>query len=155
VIIMTTNAGAKEMDGGSIGLGATVTQNESKRDKAIKNYFSPEFRNRLDAIINFNKLGNEYIIKIVEKFLIELETKLAAKNVEMIVNEEAKQWLADKGYDPLMGARPLARLIDLEIKKPLSNEVLFGELEKGGKVEIELNGEKSGLKFRFPAKVPA
>jgi ATP-dependent Clp protease ATP-binding subunit ClpA len=155
VIIMTTNAGAKEMDGGSIGLGATVTQNESKRDKAIKNYFSPEFRNRLDAIINFNKLGNEYIIKIVEKFLIELETKLAAKNVEMIVNEEAKQWLADKGYDPLMGARPLARLIDLEIKKPLSNEVLFGELEKGGKVEIELNGEKTGLKFRFPAKVPA
>ena len=152
---MTTNAGAKEMDGGSIGLGATVTQNESKRDKAIKNYFSPEFRNRLDAIINFNKLGNEYIIKIVEKFLIELETKLAAKNVEMIVNEEAKQWLADKGYDPLMGARPLARLIDLEIKKPLSNEVLFGELEKGGKVEIELNGEKTGLKFRFPAKVPA
>ncbi len=155
VIIMTTNAGAKEMDGGSIGLGGTTTQNESKRDKAIKNFFSPEFRNRLDAIINFNKLGNEFIIKIVEKFLIELETKLASKNVEMIVKEEAKQWLADTGYDPLMGARPLARLIDLEIKKPLSNEVLFGELEKGGKVEIELNGDKTGLKFKYPAKVPA
>jgi len=155
VIIMTTNAGAKEMDGGSIGLGSQISQNESKRDKAIKNFFSPEFRNRLDAIINFNKLGNEFIIKIVEKFLIELETKLAAKNVEMIVNEEAKQWLADKGYDPLMGARPLARLIDVEIKKPLSNEVLFGELEKGGKVEIVLNEDETGLKFKYPAKVPA
>ena len=155
VIIMTTNAGAKEMDGGSIGLGSKSTQNESKRDKAIKNFFSPEFRNRLDAIINFNKLSNEFIVKIVEKFLMELETKLAGKNVEMVVNDEAKLWLADTGYDPLMGARPLARLIDVEIKKPLSNEVLFGQLEKGGKVIIELNDDKTGTSFTYPVKVHA
>ncbi|MCO4794107.1 MAG: ATP-dependent Clp protease ATP-binding subunit ClpA [Bacteriovoracaceae bacterium] len=149
VIIMTTNAGAKEMDSGSIGLGAPTEQDSSKRDKAIKNFFSPEFRNRLDAIINFSKLGNEFIIKIVDKFLIELETKLATKNVAIEVNESAKQWLADTGYDPLMGARPLSRLIDVEIKKPLSNEVLFGSLEKGGKVEISLNKDKNGLNFKF------
>lgn len=154
VIIMTTNAGAKEMDAGAIGLssGAGAIENISKRDQVIKNFFSPEFRNRLDAVIHFNKLDDSYIIKIVEKFLIQLETKLAAKNVEILVSEEAKTWLAQKGYDPKMGARPLARLIDQEIKKPLSQEVLFGKLEKGGKVLVEVDKQAGKLSFDFPKK---
>lgn len=154
VIIMTTNAGAKEMDAGAIGLssGSGAIENISKRDQVIKNFFSPEFRNRLDAVIHFNKLDDSYIIKIVEKFLIQLETKLAAKNVEIVVSEEAKMWLADKGYDPKMGARPLARLIDQEIKKPLSHEVLFGKLEKGGKVLVGVDQKTAKLSFDFPNK---
>lgn len=154
VIIMTTNAGAKEMDAGAIGLssGSGAIENISKRDQVIKNFFSPEFRNRLDAVIHFNKLDDSYIIKIVEKFLIQLETKLAAKNVEIVVSDEAKKWLADKGYDPKMGARPLARLIDQEIKKPLSHEVLFGKLEKGGKVLVGVDQKTAKLSFDFPNK---
>lgn len=154
VIIMTTNAGAKEMDAGAIGLssGSGAIENISKRDQVIKNFFSPEFRNRLDAVIHFNKLDDSYVIKIVEKFLIQLETKLAAKNVEIVVSDEAKKWLADKGYDPKMGARPLARLIDQEIKKPLSHEVLFGKLEKGGKVLVGVDQKTAKLSFDFPNK---
>ena len=152
VIIMTTNAGAKEMESGSIGLGATSNKiGASKRDKALKNFFTPEFRNRLDGIIFFNRLETDFIVRIVEKFLTELETKLAAKNVELIVSEEAKRWMADTGYDPKMGARPIARIVDQQIKKPLSNEILFGELEKGGKVEVilKIEGEEKSLDFKF------
>lgn len=151
VIIMTTNAGAKEMEAGAIGLtsGAQVVENTAKRDQAIKNFFSPEFRNRLDATIHFNKLTDSYVLKIVDKFLIQLEAKLAAKNVDFEVNDEAKNWLADKGYDPKMGARPLARLIDQEIKKPLSQEVLFGKLEKGGRVTVGLDRGLDKLVFEY------
>lgn len=154
VIIMTTNAGAKEMEAGAIGLtsGAQLVENTTKRDQAIKNFFTPEFRNRLDAIIHFNKLADSYVLKIVDKFLIQLETKLAAKNVDFEVDDEAKEWLAEKGYDPKMGARPLARLIDQEIKKTLSQEVLFGELEKGGRVHVGLDGELDKLIFNYSKK---
>ena len=140
VIIMTTNAGAKQMEAGSIGLGQVKLEgNTAKRDQTLKNFFTPEFRNRLDAIIHFNKLGNEFIVKIVDKFLLDLESKLAAKNVEIQVTDAAKKWLAKTGYDPKMGARPIGRIIDQQIKKPLSNEVLFGELSKGGKVVVDLS----------------
>lgn len=140
VIIMTTNAGAKQMEAGSIGLGQVkIDGNTAKRDQTLKNFFSPEFRNRLDAIIHFNKLGSEFIVKIVDKFLLDLENRLASKNVEIEVTEKAKLWLAKTGYDPKMGARPIGRIIDQQIKKPLSNEVLFGELSSGGKVVIDLN----------------
>lgn len=154
VIIMTTNAGAKEMEAGAIGLtsGAKVAEHSAKRDQALKNFFTPEFRNRLDAIIHFNKLSDSYVLKIVEKFLIQLETKLAEKNVDFEVDEQAKKWLADKGYDPKMGARPLSRLIDQEIKKPLSQEVLFGQLEKGGRVIIGLDRELDQLVFSYKKK---
>jgi ATP-dependent Clp protease ATP-binding subunit ClpA len=149
VIIMTTNAGAKQMEAQRIGLGGNETSgNESKRDKTLKNFFSPEFRNRLDGIIHFNKLGNEFILKIVDKFLMDLENRLASKNVELIVSEKAKNWLAKTGYDPKMGARPIGRIIDQQIKKPLSNEVLFGNLEKGGKVEVDINS-KEKLVFNY------
>lgn len=154
VIIMTTNAGAKEMEGGSIGLGGgqKTPENTSKRDQVIKNFFSPEFRNRLDAIIHFNKLDDSYVLKIVDKFLLELETKLVEKQVEIEVSESARGWLADKGFDPKMGARPLARLIDTEIKKTLSHEVLFGKLEKGGRVRVDYKAGSDGLSFTFESK---
>jgi ATP-dependent Clp protease ATP-binding subunit ClpA len=147
VIIMTTNAGAKDMDAGSIGLAKGSNVNISKRDSAIKNHFSPEFRNRLDGIVHFNKLSTDFVIKIVEKFISALEVKLVAKNVELEVSDEAKKWLADTGFDDKMGARPIARIIDLELKKPLSSEILFGQLTKGGKVLVELKEDKLFLKI--------
>lgn len=156
VIIMTTNAGAQEMEAGSIGLGQQTLDNTTKRDRALKNFFTPEFRNRLDGIIYFNRLDNKYIVRIVEKFLYELEEKLLAKQVELQVTDEAKEWLASVGYDPKMGARPISRLIDTLIKKPLSHEVLFGKLEDGGCVVVDLKKDKKaqnttdeGLQFTY------
>jgi ATP-dependent Clp protease ATP-binding subunit ClpA len=151
VIIMTTNAGAKEMEGGSIGLGGAqkTAENTTKRDQVIKNFFTPEFRNRLDAIIHFNRLDDSYVVKIVEKFLMQLEAKLGEKNVELEVTTAAKEWLARHGFDPKMGARPLGRLIDTEIKKPLSHEVLFGKLEKGGRVQVDYDSASDALKFQY------
>jgi len=150
VIIMTTNAGAKEMESGSIGLsGGKAKEATHKRDKAIKNFFTPEFRNRLDGIIHFNGLGTDFIVQIVEKFLAELEAKLIAKNVHLEVDEEVKEWMAETGYDPKMGARPIARIVDNEIKRPLSQEILFGELEKGGTVKVVLKDEKGKKKLGF------
>ena len=133
ILIMTTNAGAKEMDSGSIGLnnGNFVDLN-SKRDKVIKSFFSPEFRNRLDGVIHFNKLSPEFIIKIVDKFLLEIEEKLSQKSVELVVEAEVKDWLADNGYDPKMGARPIGRLIDEKIKRPFQKSSCSGALKKVG-----------------------
>jgi ATP-dependent Clp protease ATP-binding subunit ClpA len=152
VIIMTTNAGAKEMEGGNIGLsGGKSKEATHKRDQAIKNFFTPEFRNRLDGIIHFNRLGTDFIVQIVDKFLTELETKLAEKNVNLEVDPEVKVWMAETGYDPKMGARPIARMVDNEIKRPLSKEILFGKLEKGGTVRVVLKDDsgKKTLGFEF------
>lgn len=150
VIIMTSNAGAKEMEGGSIGLGKSLDNQSHKRDSAIKSFFSPEFRNRLDAIVHFSKLGDDQVLKIVDKFLIQLETKLSEKNVELIVEESARNHLAKVGFDPQMGARPLGRIIDHEIKKPLSHEILFGKLEKGGVVVVSIDEKDQKIVFKFP-----
>ena len=147
VIIMTTNAGAKDMDAGKIGLGNDKTGNISKRDKTIKNFFSPEFRNRLDGIIHFNKLSTEYVVKIVEKFVSELDMKLIPKNIELVVSENAKTWLAENGFDEKMGARPIARMIDQKLKKALSGEMLFGKLTKGGKVYVDVKDNDLELKI--------
>lgn len=142
VLIMTSNAGANEMESGSIGLGSKTKFNVVKRDKALKNYFSPEFRNRLDEIIHFNHLKPTNINSIVEKFIFELETLLSEKKVEINLNKEAIDWFAKNGYDEKMGARPLKRLIDDKLKKPLSSEILFGKLENGGVVNISINEDK-------------
>lgn len=150
VIIMTSNAGAKEMEGGSIGINKEANAQTFKREQRIKEFFSPEFRNRLDAIVHFNKLGSDQILKIVDKFLIQLETKLAEKNVELKISESARLYLAKIGFDPQMGARPLARIIDTEIKKPLSHEILFGKLEKGGVVVLSLDDIHQKIVFNFP-----
>jgi ATP-dependent Clp protease ATP-binding subunit ClpA len=149
IVIMTSNAGAKEMEAGSIGLagvrGGEI--NSTKREAAIKGYFTPEFRNRLDAIISFNKLGNTNIDMVVSKFLIELEGQLIEKKVDLEVTSVAKSWLAKNGYDDKLGARPIARLINDKIKKPLAHEILFGKLEKGGKVIVDLKNDE--LEFNF------
>jgi ATP-dependent Clp protease ATP-binding subunit ClpA len=149
VIIMTSNAGAREMDSNSIGLVQNLENNSSKRDSAIKNFFSPEFRNRLDSIVHFNKLSNNEILKIVDKFLLILESKLQEKSVLLKVNESARLHLSKIGFDPKMGARPLARIIDNEIKKPLSNEILFGKLEKGGVVSVFFDEETQKIGFKL------
>lgn len=154
VLIMTSNAGAKEYEAGSIGLGSAKTkENTVKRDQAIKNFFTPEFRNRLDAIVHFNKLSESNIISIVDKFLMELENQLMEKGVDLEVELEAKKWLAKEGYDPKLGARPIARLINEQIKKPLAHEILFGKLSQGGKIVIDI--EKDKLSFDYKTqKVP-
>ncbi len=150
ILIMTSNAGAKEMEGGSIGIYKEANAPTFKRDQSLKNFFTPEFRNRLDAIVHFNKLGEEQILKIVDKFIILLEIKLAMKNVELKVDESVRIHLAKIGFDPQMGARPLARIIDVEIKKPLSHEILFGKLEKGGLVVVSLDDINHKITFKFP-----
>ncbi len=150
ILIMTSNAGAKEMEAGSIGLGGKVSGNElnsTKRDQAIKNFFTPEFRNRLDAVIGFNKLSHNNIEMVVNKFLMELENQLVEKKVELEVSSAAKDWISRNGYDDKLGARPLSRLIDDKIKKPLAHEILFGKLENGGKVMVDVKND--GLDFTF------
>ena len=138
ILIMTTNLGAQEMEKGNIGLGSSVDDTLSKRKQAIKNFFSPEFRNRLDHIIHFNRLDEDYILRIVDKFIMELKEKLSAKHVELIIEDTARKWLAQNGYDAKMGARPIGKLIDNKIKKVLSKELLFGKLAKGGKVTVKI-----------------
>jgi ATP-dependent Clp protease ATP-binding subunit ClpA len=149
ILIMTTNAGASDLARTPIGFGreiggggATYADNE-----AITKMFAPEFRNRLDAIVPFQNLLPETVEKVVDKFITQLEGQLADKNVEIELSEEARKWLAVKGYDPAMGARPLARVIQEKIKRPLAEEILFGKLEKGGVVHVELKGD--ALSFEY------
>ncbi len=139
IIIMTTNAGASEMSRPSIGF--TSQDHSSDGMEAIKKLFTPEFRNRLDTIIQFKALDPKTIAYVVDKFLFELEEQLHDKKVTLTVDNSVRLWLADKGYDALMGARPMSRLIQEEIKKPLAEELLFGSLEEGGSVKVSLSDE--------------
>jgi ATP-dependent Clp protease ATP-binding subunit ClpA len=120
---------------------------------AIEKLFSPEFRNRLDAIIPFNSLNHEVMEKIVDKFMAELGDQLAAKNVSLVLDAEARSWLAEKGFDPAFGARPLGRLIQKEIKDVLTDELLFGELAAGGSAQIRLKDD--ALDFIFTGREKA
>jgi len=147
ILIMTSNAGAKEMDKNVIGFGDRANDTRSKGADAIKNLFSPEFRNRLDSIITFNPLNPEIMKKVVDKFVSEFQRSLSKKKVRISLSDDARTWLASKGYEPAFGARPLARLIQTEIKDVLSEEVLFGRLRKGGKVSITLAEDK--LSFAY------
>jgi len=139
ILVMTTNAGAEQMARSSIGF--TEQDHSSDGGEAVKKLFTPEFRNRLDAIINFSDLDKSTIVHVVDKFILELETQLADKNVVITVDEGARTWLAEHGYDRAMGARPMARVIQENIKKPLADEILFGKLAKGGEVTVS---EKDG-----------
>ncbi len=152
VLVMTTNAGAEETSRRSIGF--TEQDHSSDGLEALKRYFTPEFRNRLDAIVQFKPLSPETVLNVVDKFILELEQQLEEKRVALIVDQEARQWLADTGYDPKMGARPMARVIQQHIKRPLANELLFGELVNGGRVRLlmrdgqlafEINGQPRDL----------
>ena len=138
ILIMTSNAGAKDMDMGSIGFGDRSKDTQAKSGDAITKLFNPEFRNRLDGIITFNPLNPGIMKKVVDKFIDELRHQLLRKKVKIVLSEEARDWLAGRGYDARYGARPLARLVQTEIKDALSEEVLFGKLKKGGTVRIGL-----------------
>jgi ATP-dependent Clp protease ATP-binding subunit ClpA len=115
----------------------------------IKKIFTPEFRNRLDNIIWFDHLSTEVIHQVVDKFIVELQVQLDQKGVSLEVSQEARDWLAEKGYDRAMGARPMARVIQDNLKKPLANELLFGTLVDGGQVTVELDAEKNELLYDF------
>ncbi len=143
ILIMTTNAGASDMAKAGIGFGST--QRTGEDEEAIKRLFTPEFRNRLDAVIPFTKLSRANIGKVVEKFIFQLEAQLADRNVTIELSPEANEWLADHGYDEQFGARPLGRVIQEHIKKPLAEELLFGKLERGGTVRV-LVEEVAGIK---------
>ena len=147
ILIMTTNAGAAELAKPPIGFART--EREGDDEEAIKRMFAPEFRNRLDAVIRFAALSPKVIVRVVDKFIIQLEEQLADRNVTIELSAAARTWLAEKGYDPTYGARPLARLIQEEVKKPLADELLFGKLAKGGRVQVGLKDGK--LTFSFPA----
>jgi ATP-dependent Clp protease ATP-binding subunit ClpA len=136
ILVMTSNLGARDNENNTIGFGDLSKDGED--DKAIKKFFAPEFRNRLDAVIKFTKLSQEVVVQIVKKFVGELNNQLKDKGIEISVNAETTKWLAVKGYDKKMGARPLARLIDNKIKSPLSRRVLFGDLKEGGLVKINV-----------------
>ena len=137
ILIMTTNAGASEATRASIGF--TTQDHSSDAMSAIRKLFTPEFRNRLDAIIQFNGLDRATILSVVDKFLFELEQQLEEKHVSMTVDAGVRDWMAEKGYDPQMGARPMARVIQEHIKKPLAEELLFGRLSHGGRVRISVD----------------
>ena len=146
ILIMTTNAGAETMQKAIIGFSAKREQGDEMSD--IKRLFTPEFRNRLDAMISFKALDNEVILRVVDKFLMQLEAQLHEKKVEAHFSDELKAWLAEKGFDPLMGARPMARLIQDTIRSALADELLFGRLVNGGKVTIDLD-EDDKVKLVF------
>ena len=136
ILIMTSNLGAADNERNTIGFGEL--EREGEDDKAIKKFFAPEFRNRLDGVIKFNKLDSSVVEQIVKKFVSELNTQLKDKGIEIALETSATKWLAEKGYDKKMGARPLARLIDSKLKTPLSRRVLFGDLVNGGLVTVSV-----------------
>ncbi|HCH02355.1 MAG TPA: ATP-dependent Clp protease ATP-binding subunit ClpA [Vibrio sp.] len=147
ILVMTTNAGVQETEKQSMGL---IQQDNSHDAMAeIKKVFTPEFRNRLDNIIWFNSLSEEMIHQVVDKFIVELQAQLDGRGVSMEVSEEARHWLAKKGYDKTMGARPMGRVIQDKLKKPLANELLFGSLVDGGTVKVTLNRNGEELEFTY------
>jgi ATP-dependent Clp protease ATP-binding subunit ClpA len=142
ILMMTSNAGTREMSTQTIGFGDMHRDTPSKGRKAIEQMFSPEFRNRLDDIITFNPLSSEIMERVVDKFMKELNGQLVAKKVHLNYSPALRSWLAKKGYDPLYGARPLARVIQTEIKNKLSDEILFGRLLKGGELTLDLEADQ-------------
>ncbi|MCO7222765.1 ATP-dependent Clp protease ATP-binding subunit ClpA [Pleionea sp. CnH1-48] len=150
ILVMTTNAGAAELVKPSIGF----QQNDKDHDnfEVINKTFSPEFRNRLDTIVWFKGLSEEVLLYVVDKFIVELQTQLDDKHVSLEVDQTARKWLCDKGYDANMGARPMARVIREHIKKPLADELLFGRLSQGGQVKVSVNKTGDALSFNIVGK---
>jgi ATP-dependent Clp protease ATP-binding subunit ClpA len=154
ILIMTTNAGASDAAKESIGFGRGKREDEN--EEAIKRLFTPEFRNRLDATIPFAGLSQEIIEMVVDKFILQLETQLADRNVTIALTPKARKWLAVRGYDEAFGARPLGRLIQEHVKKPMADELLFGSLQKGGGVKIDIDkNDPEKLSFKFVAEPKA
>jgi ATP-dependent Clp protease ATP-binding subunit ClpA len=154
IIVMTTNAGAQEMARASIGF--THADNASDGMEAIRRLFTPEFRNRLDAVIQFAALEPSTIERVVDKLIMEVEAQLEAKGVSITLDDAARRWIAERGYDPKMGARPMARTIQEHIKRPLAEELLFGRLAGGGHVRVSVAEDGSQLALEFEAaQLPA
>ena len=151
ILVMTTNAGAAQAARRSIGF--TKQDHSTDAMEVIRKGFSPEFRNRLDAIVQFQALGTDHILRVVDKFLIELEAQLQEKHVTLSATQKAREWLAQNGFDPLMGARPMSRLIQDKVKRPLADELLFGKLVEGGHVSLDANDD--GLVVNVEAASPA
>ena len=158
VLIMTSNAGSREMSAANIGFGSGAESRgktaKSRAKSALERVFSPEFRNRLDAIVTFNSLSFETMETIVEKFIAQLEAQLAERRIAFTLTPEARAWLARKGYDPVFGARPLARVVQTEVRDPLTDEILFGRLEQGGTVTIAVEAEKLTFGVQPPTGAP-
>ena len=148
ILIMTTNAGAADLAKAAIGFGPVTREGEDQ--EAINRTFSPEFRNRLDAVVPFGKLPPQVVGRVVDKFVLELETQLADRKVSIALSEEARTWLGNKGYSQDYGARPLARVIQEHVKKPLAEELLFGKLAKGGVVNVDVDETGDNLSFSYP-----
>jgi ATP-dependent Clp protease ATP-binding subunit ClpA len=149
IIILTTNLGADEAEKNAIGF--TEDMDKEYEDTALKEFFAPEFRNRLDGVITFAKLSKETMIKIVGKFLVDLKSMVTNKNVNMEITDEAIDYLVEKGFDRKMGARPLQRVIDNQIKRPLSRQILFGDLKQGGNIIIDVQDNEIVLTVKEPA----
>jgi ATP-dependent Clp protease ATP-binding subunit ClpA len=149
--VMTTNAGAQELSRAMIGFGSGFSHGDPK--SFIDRMFNPEFRNRLSAIIEFAPLSPAIMEHIVDKFLVELQERIDRQKVKLAVTAEARKWLATRGYDPRFGARPLARLIETEIAKVLADELLFGQLSKGGEAIVDVKDD--ALSFSLPVGKPA
>jgi len=147
ILVMTTNAGVRETTKSSIGF--KDQKDSHKVMDEINKLFSPEFRNRLDNVIWFDHLSLEVIHQVVDKFIVQLQVQLDKKQISMEVDDNARKWLAEHGYDKAMGARPMARLIQEQLKKPLANEILFGELQNGGSVQVKLNKSGEGISFHY------
>lgn len=146
ILIMTTNAGAEKMSRSTIGFNQQTSTTEDSLE-AIKHIFAPEFRNRLDAVVSFDYLNQAVVAQVVDKYLLELETQLEHKHVRLHADAAARHWLAEHGYDRLMGARPMARLIQEKIKKPLAEELLFGRLVKGGQINLVVEANELCIKI--------
>jgi ATP-dependent Clp protease ATP-binding subunit ClpA len=148
ILIMTSNAGSREMSAATIGFSSDRQQDARSRGKqAIERFFTPEFRNRLDAIVNFKALSPEVMETIVDKFVLELESQLRERKVAIDLKPEARTYLAKKGFSPVYGARPLNRLVQTEVRNPLTDEILFGRLEHGGTVHVGVDGDKLSCEF--------
>ena len=152
ILVMTTNAGAEESARRSVGFAEQNHTTDAM--EVMRKMFTPEFRNRLDAIVQFAPLERREILRVVDKFLMQLEEQLAAKNVHLEIDESARLWIADRGYDIKMGARPMARVIQEQLKRPLAEELLFGKLANGGKVHVQL-GENNQLDFEIEGREKA
>ena len=148
VLIMTSNLGAAESEKSKIGFNENKITNSD--DVAMKDFFAPEFRNRIDAVVKFNKLSEDVINMIITKVIDETNTMLSTKNVSIKVGKDAKSWIAKNGFEPTMGARPLKRLFEDKIKKPLSKEILFGKLKNGGTVKV--SQKNNALEFAYEGR---
>ena len=145
ILIMTTNAGAMDVSKKRIGFNSMRSSNDN--EEVINKLFSPEFRNRIDSIIHFNHLSKQVVLSIVDKFIIEVEVQLEDKSVSLSIDNQAREYLANKGYDEVYGARELSRIIQSEVKKPMAEELIFGKLAKGGHVKITLKNNDIFLNF--------